>query len=460
MMRDPYTTLGEELSAAATRQLAGAPAKRPRRRWRSRPGIGAGAIALALVGSAVAFAATGFLNGSPVRPERAVSPYAGNGVPVAGEASTRLALLVPDSTESLPWGLRVFNTTRGQSCVQVGRVQGGELGEIGLDSAFDNDGRFHLLPAEDLPPGYGGSSSQTECIGASETVIYENAKADRSAVRLLPEEFRSPFKKNIIPPAADLRALAYGLLGPHAVSITYRTPAGLRTAPIQAPDGAFLIVESSGRLGAPSTVGLSQGGEAQPHNVSVVLTGLLRQKSPPIVSAVTFRFGSKVCSQGTGAPVSRQCPVRRPKLAAEHPYQPTRSLHQHVGLELIAQSPATCRAGYLLDPCYKGLVTFRAPYPITKAGSDYDVNGLANCKIGGRPETSWGLERDVGAHEQIRTLSLGLFVYTPSCLHKEAFQVVYINPRGPSAAAPHASVIVGSVEMSEATGHPRAPYRR
>ena len=177
MMRDPYTMLGEELTAAATRQLTGAPSRPVRRRWRSRRRIGAAAIVLALVGSAAGVAATGFLNGSPVRPEGAVSPFAGNGAPVAGEASTRLALLAQDPTEPLPWGLRVFNTTRGQACAQVGRVQGGQLGELGLDSAFGDDGRFHPLGASVLPPGYGGSASQTECVGAGQTVISEDRKS-------------------------------------------------------------------------------------------------------------------------------------------------------------------------------------------------------------------------------------------------------------------------------------------
>jgi hypothetical protein len=87
-----------------------------------------------------------------------------------------------------------------------------------------------------------------------------------------------------------------------------------------------------------------------------------------------------------------------------------------------------------------------------KARSDeIALDGFATCKAGGRPETSWRLQRKVKAHEPIRTTSLGLFVLTPSCLSREGFGVTYLNPQGPSAGAPHESVVVGSVTLSKAT---------
>jgi hypothetical protein len=44
-----------------------------------------------------------------------------------------------------PWGVRVFRSTPGLACVQVGRVYKGKLGVLGQDGAFDNDGKFHEL---------------------------------------------------------------------------------------------------------------------------------------------------------------------------------------------------------------------------------------------------------------------------------------------------------------------------
>ena len=83
--------------------------------------------------------------------------------------------------------------------------------------------------------------------------------------------------------------------------------------------------------------------------------------------------------------------------------------------------------------------------------ADYSIDGFATCKAGGRPETSWGLQRNVRAHETLRTTSLGLFVLTPSCASSEGFEVTYLNRQGPSAGAPHESVIVGTVTLSKAT---------
>jgi len=424
---------------------------------------------LLLAGSAIGLAATGLLDGSPVSPEVAPNPDAGNGVPVAGERDAGLALLASDPAEGLSWGLRVLHTTRGQVCVQVGRVQDGQLGELGLDSAFGDDGRFHPLSGDVLPPGYGGSAGQTECTSPGQTLIFEDAKADRSGVRLLPAEFAKPPRKlpragspppvEGLPPAKDLRALAYGLLGPHAVSITYRTPDGLRTAPVRAPGGAFLLVEATGDYveatrgyGYPSGIGGSIGGEAGAHGVDVIPARLRKWEleTPSIVSAVTFRFGAHLCSQGVGAPVRKPCPTLRPKAVQRSWFSPTRSLHEPVGLRLLAQSRHACATAFLLYPCYKGQVSFLAPYRISAAGADYDIEAQAKCKVGGRPETAWSLERDVRAHELIRTVSLGLFVYTPKCASTESFRVTYRNPRGPSRADPHESIVVGRVSMKDA----------
>jgi hypothetical protein len=416
------------------------------RAWLSQR-LNAAAVAAVLVlgGGAVAVAATGVLDGAPVKPEVTLSPVTGNGVPVSG-STDRPLLGVSDPAGGLDWGMRVFHTTRGQICAQVGRVQDSQLGELGVDSAFGDDGRFHLLP-----PGYGASSGQIECLPAGQTVIAEDANADRSAMRLLPEEFDGPREsERAKPPTGDLRALAYGLLGPHAVSVTYRTRDGLRTVPVRGPEGAFLIVEPAGHVKSSSLVGGSVVGHATASSVEVTSPGVL--DGGRVVRAVTFRFGAKLCSQGTGSPTRTPCPSRRVSVPRRWS-KPTRSLHAPVHLTLLRQSPAACKAAFLLDPCYKGEVEFTAPYAVTTAAAGYEIQSPAKCKVGGRPEGGWSLNRDVKRHEVIRPDSLGLFVFTPSCATQETFEVVYENPHGPSAAAAHESVIIGIVNMSEAT-HP------
>ncbi len=443
---DPYTSLARELLAAAERQAS----PRGRRfawvaRLRRAP-VAAIAAMLVLVGGAVAIAATGLLEGAPVKPEVQRSPVRANGLPLAGQGRGLLAR-VADPAGGLPWGLRVLRTTRGQVCLQVGRVEGSRLGELGTDSAFGDDGRFHALAADILPPGYGGSSGQVDCVASGVTLVEEDAEADRNAVRLLPEEFPDrPRGPQVTPPTANLRTLAYGVLGPHAVSVTFRTPHGLQTVPVNAPQGSFLIVEPGGYIKGGSLVGGGFLGEASPHSVSAVAPSLLRSRA--IVTAATFRFGGKLCSQGAGGPVHARCPTVRTHYTRAS-LHPIRDLHREVELSLLRQSPSACRAAYLLDPCYKGQLQFQAPYAVASATHDYTVQSFAHCRAGGRPETGWSLERDVKAGETIRTTSLGLFVLTPRCLAHEGFEVQY----GPTFGAPggqRAPVILGKVLLSEA----------
>jgi len=338
-------------------------------------------------------------------------------------------------------------------------VQSGQLGVLGLDSAFDSDGRFHPLPTDVLPPGYGGSTDNVECVEAGQTLIFEDANADRSAERLLPEEFRQMprGRDGELPPARDLRTLAYGVLGEHAVSVTYRTSAGLRTVPVTGSDGAFLIVEPAALISSSSPIGGSVSGEASTASVDVTLPRGTREAA--IVTAATFKFGTRICSQGDGAPVRSRCPTR-PAVVPRRWFQPKRSLHMPVRLILLPQSPSACSAAFLLDPCYKGRVEFTVPYAVTSAASDYEIQTIAKCKTGGRPESGQALERDVRRDERVSAVSLGLFVFTPACAADESFTVTYLNQHGPSAAAPHESVILGSVRLSEATLPDGAPVMR
>lgn len=450
-MTDPYTALGRQLAAAAERLESRGITNSRVLAWVSHR-LKAAAVAAVLVlgGGAVAVAATGLLNGAPVKPEATPSPATGNGLPVPG-APSGLAVRAADPDGGIGWGMRIFRTTRGQVCIQVGREHDGQLGELGLDSAFGDDGRFHVLAPDVLPPGYGGGASFAECIAPGQTLIFEDANADRSAMSLLPEEFREAPKNSKhrgIPPAGDLRALAYGLLGPHAVSVTYRTREGLRTIPVRGREGAFLIVEPAGYIRSSSLVGSSIVGQATNGSVEVTPPHG-RHPASAMITAVAFRFGAKLCSQGTGSPVRVSCPTHR-VYAPRRWFTPTRSLQAPIRLTLLRQSPAACKAAFLLDPCYKGEVEFTAPYAIGTASTNYVIQSNANCKIGGRPETGWSLDRDVRRNEVVRTDSLGLFVFAPSCAAHESFEVIYQNPHGPSAVAPHESVIIGTVSMSKA----------
>ena len=159
--------------------------------------------------------------------------------------------LVPGTVRMLPiaaldpaggpdWGMRVLSTTRGEGCIQIGRLLDGKLGALGQDGAFDNDGSFHELPvsaafdingcalldgrgrlftnvtADERPAsawiGTGGRLGG--CVPAS-------AGPYEKGLRLTRREKEMGLKPAAICPQADLRNIYYGLLGPEAQSITY-----------------------------------------------------------------------------------------------------------------------------------------------------------------------------------------------------------------------------------------------
>ena len=519
-------------------------------------------LALVLATAAITLAATGvILTGSPVGTVRAPIATAGEGIPVAGGARL-LPLRATDPAGGLPWGMRIIHTTRGLICVQIGRVHDGQLGQLGVDGAFHNDGRFHPLPVDALPDVLANAAGWMagNCSSPGEIYAGDSVGLELSAAA-------SPHQGAGVP--ADLREISFGLLGVHAVSVTYREGSETRTQPVLPGLGAYLIVQRyrSGRpLGSASeTDGRDEPGNysspAGPNGALSAITysyagrpcvdrGNLRMAScglsevpPPrpaalpkvreslhahvhvhnhvITSAqISFRapypvtsadeaysVTAAVCRRGlagessrtdiargalvtipVGGVLSEACgravkftveyvsfagglpqstplgsitiheppgthPAPLPRRVAElrRRSNPTRSLHAPIHLTLLPQPRAACNAAFLLYPCYKGEVVFTAPYAVASAAAGYSIDGFAKCKAGGRPETSWRLQRNVRAHETLRTTSLGLFVLTPSCASSEGFEVTYLNQQGPSASAPHESVVLGTVTLSKAT---------
>ncbi|HWH94499.1 MAG TPA: hypothetical protein VNT03_11620 [Baekduia sp.] len=239
--------LERELAAMVARQAV-APAARPARVRRSRRLSRRAALAfitLLLLLATAALAATGVIPvGAPVsdppgaRPPR---PNEGLGTVVAGTAKV-LPLRVADPDGGPPWGLRLTATSRGIGCLHVGRVVDGRLGALGTDDAFNNDGRFHPFPT-----GMQRLAGCAELDGAgqlfaSSTIGALPAAAISDGACYPPHEITGDPTARICP-AADVREIAFGALGPQARSITYTGEDGRdhvqRTG---APYGAFLIV--------------------------------------------------------------------------------------------------------------------------------------------------------------------------------------------------------------------------
>jgi hypothetical protein len=582
---DAIDRFGQELVLAGRRRHAGLrslPARfgtrfartSPRRRASTHVRVALVVLALALATAAITLAATGvILTGSPVATVRAPIATAGEGIPVAGGARL-LPLRAADPAGGLPWGMRIIHTTRGLICVQIGRVYDNQLGQLGVDGAFHNDGRFHPLPTDALPDVLANAAGWMAGNCSSPGGIYAG-----DSVGLELSAATSPRQGAGVP--ADRREISFGLLGVHAVSVTYREGSQTRTQRVLPSLGAYLIVQryTSGRpLGSVSeTDGRDEPGNysspAGPNGALTAITyrytgrscvdrGNLRLAScglsevpPPrpaalpivreplhaqlqihnhVITSAQISFQApypvtnadegysvmaRVCRRGLAGEGSRAdvargalvtipiegvlseacgrvvkftveyvrfagglpqptplgsitireppgthpAPLPRRVVELERRSNPTRSLHAMIHLTLLPQPRAACNAAFLLYPCYKGEVGFTAPYAVTSAGGDYSVNGFATCKAGGRPETSWDLQRNVRAHETLRTTSLGLFVLTPSCASSEGFEVTYLNQHGPSAGAPHESVIVGTVTLSKATlpngQNPKPPTR-
>jgi hypothetical protein len=395
----------DELIAAAHRQEASPRATASVRSWLSRR-VSAGVMAVVLVlsGGAIAVAATGLLSGSPVKQQGRLSPNAGIGVPAPG-GSRLLGLRAPDPQGGLPWGMRLVHTTRGEICVQIGRLDDDQLGQLGIDGAFHDDGRFHPL-APNILPQYSDSGDVSCNLAASNRIGLWSA-GDRSAA---PSPERTSFK----PTAADLRSISWGLLGPHAVSITYRTAAGVRTRRVAPGTGAYLIVSAVSHVPRSIGGGAEFVGWTSGHTVDAQSpTGI-----DGSVIATTFRFGSFTCSIGHGAPVATRCPTYHP--TPETRFAPTRSLNEPVQVTLRTQPHKSCSAAYLVDPCYRAEIEFKAPYTVTSAGSEYFVQAKSSCNHA--RASSWSFIDDIQQGQMVRTQSSGLF----NCTSGE-FKVQYLK---------------------------------
>jgi hypothetical protein len=312
-------------------------------------------LALALTTTAITLAATGvILTGAPVRIGKP-SSTAGQGIPVLG-GTRLLALRAPDPAGGLPWGMRVVHTTRGLICVQIGRVENGRLGELGIDGAFHDDGLFHPLPADALPDvlsNFEGWNFEN-CATPGEIYAGDSVGLEASAAS-------NPAAGRGV--AVDRREISFGLLGRHAVSITYRSGSAKHTQSVLPVLGAYLIVQryTSGRpLGSVSETGGSDqpfpySGPADPNGALVT---------------ITYRYDGKLCTI-TGREHARPC-----GLSNYPPPRPAPLPATHAPLHVQLQTHAHLVTG--------GELSFLAPYPVTSASQGYYLSAqVGRHVIGG-----------------------------------------------------------------------------
>lgn len=176
---DAATRLDAQASGSASlpRELA------RRRRWRRRGTPLLVALASLLVAGGAVAAVTGLLDHGDAVPK---SRVASGLKPVAGTKGFSLASVrVPDPDGGPSWGIGTYDaigTPPGArvpddiarrfaepvTCVVVGRIQDGQLGVVGRDGVFGNDGRFHpLTPASLSSSACGGRGKNGTFFGVS-----------------------------------------------------------------------------------------------------------------------------------------------------------------------------------------------------------------------------------------------------------------------------------------------------
>jgi hypothetical protein len=121
---------------------------RARRRVRSlnRRSQALGIVIIALVVAAPAVAAVSgwFAVGEPLSAGRP-TPNASSGS-VTPQGAHMFALRFDDPAGGPKWGLRQVLTTRGDVCLQVGRVERDQIGSIGINGLWHDDHEFHETP--------------------------------------------------------------------------------------------------------------------------------------------------------------------------------------------------------------------------------------------------------------------------------------------------------------------------
>ncbi len=327
------------------------PSWRQARRLRFRADAIFPALAVA-VALAIAVGALGFLHGSNnAHPTPATNPVAVGTVSIAAQA--------PDPAGGLPWALRTIQARRLQACLQIGRLQSGQIGALGQDGAFHNDRRFHSIALKTSFP-----CARTDAHGYLYLNVLEQGATASAALGNTEGCQIEPLRSHVPPvphgthtrrlpgcPKRDLRSIAFGVLGPDAVSVTYSLNHHTMTERT-GPDGAYVaVVPGATELCTFSRFGKNcfggTGGGQQ--TTSTLQSG--------IITSVSYRDGhvcrlETVTSHGVGA---ASCPN------VGYARYPALRIPQITAAEFAA--PMTVRTFTAKHYCYKPLAfgSFQIP---------------------------------------------------------------------------------------------------
>lgn len=399
-------------------------------------------VLLILAGATIALAATGvILTGAPVAVPASLTPTGGAGLPLPGQ-SRLLSLRVPDPTGGPPWGMRVVHTTRGLVCVQIGRVEDGQLGELGTDGVYDDDGLFHPLRAGVLPTYAGGAaesgamSERGSCVLAYGDVSASNeAWGSAVAAEFSGADENAAFESaRSGAAAAHRREVAYGILGPHAVSVTYRAANGLRTIPVVPPVGAYLIVQPD-RAASRSSEGHGQAPGTDTPGEGPGTVGALAK--------ITYEDHGRRCESGSDAETGGNVNVGHP-CPAPNPYPPSLRVTPPGPYERHPSASFTVSHGRVLA----ATLSFPAPFAVTSAAEEYS---LAAEACGPRAEGTGVavLDRNVARGATVK-LTLD-YPFSAPCARRSLVVNVLYQAAGPDAKRSYGrapgELVMGTVEL-------------
>jgi hypothetical protein len=380
-------------------------ARRPGGRWHRAPLISL-AVGLLLVGGA--FGAGLIQLGAPAKlPFSTVgNPHEGYGALVPGTVRM-LPIAAPDPSGGPDWGMRVYSTTRGQGCLQIGRLLDGKLGALGQDGAFADDGRFHELPASAaadingcaLLDGRGRlftnvtaderpASAWIGTGGRLGGCVPASAGPYEKGLELSPREKAMGMKPYEICPQGDLRNIYYGLLGSQAQSITYVLEGQRHTLPTVGADGAYLFVT---RASAHQLLNFANAGTADIVPVDGPIKEIhYRDGSTCHLTSKSWIGGSYACTPSLSEPVG-YLPVGRAPTQAE------------VATPIHARLGRGPRGNRLV------VISFTARLPVTDARRIYDVHWIEPGMTAGQ-YAGTSTESNIAAGQTItKALGGGLF---------------------------------------------------
>jgi hypothetical protein len=418
-MTDFLDALGQQLVKAANEHTHLTPSQAPRHRQgrRSLRVIAAVALLLLLT-AAVALAAVALSTGSPVARPPGQSATAGVGLPARG-GSRLLPIRVSDPAGGLPWGMRIIHTTRGLICVQVGRVYHGQLGLLGRDGAFGDDGRFHPLPPQDIaaPPNLAVTAGPENCASPGGTFSNFISGLPESGELILPRSGDAQFTAR----ATELRWISFGVLGDNARSITYRRDGQTIIEAVQPYLGAYLIVQRGFKPGTHEPRGGTSSG------ASNSALGAFRPQPAGAVTTITYRLGGRLC-QDSSTPTANPCPA---PAAGGPPETVSQRLHRVIHVSLTKPP----------GPSSSAIVTFTAPYTVTNAITGYQIAMPTACHHGTVIDT---IDHNVRAGERVRTRVIDPFAN--ACGKTLSIQVLY-GPSGYSTASKTPTILVGETTL-------------